>query len=181
MSKCRGPAITTRMGRLFYPLDPRPDEVHIHDIAYSLSMKCRFGGFCEWYYSVATHAVVVAEQMAANDSPFAFCGLMHDAAEAYLPDVPRPLKKQLPGFEEMERRVLGAIATRFNLPQTFAELPAVIEVDDRVLVGEARRMMSGDVREFPNVPPAQFDCLVLTPEQSRVRFLNMFHMLYPNG
>src|SRR4051794_15527189 len=91
----RGGWITTFSRRQFWPLDPHSDEIHIEDIAHSLSQQCRFGGHSRSFYSVAQHSCLVSALCKAND---ALWGLLHDASEAYLGDIPRPLKS-LPEFE----------------------------------------------------------------------------------
>lgn len=78
--------IQTYTGRKFWPLDPRPEDVCIEDIAHALSLKCRFGGHCKRFYSVAQHGALVCNTLNVNGgrrSPVLLMqGLMHDAAEA---------------------------------------------------------------------------------------------------
>ena len=77
-----GHAILTRMGIEFYPLDPRPDEILIHDIAHSLSLQCRWAGHCSEFYSVAEHSIRVSDYLLETCGPsLALVGLMHDASE----------------------------------------------------------------------------------------------------
>lgn len=87
----RGDWIQTYSGRMFWPLHPRVEDFCIEDIAVPLSRKCRFGGHCKNFYSVADHSVWVMDQL-ADHPPLKLCGLLHDAAEAYLVDLPRPVK-----------------------------------------------------------------------------------------
>ena len=81
--------IHTFTGRHFYPLNPNADDVDIEDIAHALANTCRFNGHVSTFYSVAQHCVL-ASQYCESDPLWA---LMHDAAEAYLPDVAAPVKK----------------------------------------------------------------------------------------
>lgn len=122
-------------GKKFYPLAPKPEDVDINDIIHALSLKCRFTGHCNEFYSVAQHSILVADHL---PNELKLLGLMHDAAEAYLPDVARPYKAAI-GFEEIERPVWEAIATRYGLPKTLP--PLVTEADDRALMTEARDLM----------------------------------------
>ena len=89
-----GPYIQTVSGRRVNPLDPSPDDIDVHDIAVALSNQCRFGGHTRRYYSVAQHACIVSDQMLERgaDAQDALWGLLHDASEAYLVDLPHPLK-----------------------------------------------------------------------------------------
>ena len=79
-------------GLPFWPLDPRPEEVRIEAIAHQLGNLCRFNGACKVFYSVAQHSVLVSYLVSKR---YALAGLLHDAAEAYLGDVIRPLKRFL--------------------------------------------------------------------------------------
>ena len=89
-----GPYIQTVSGRRVNPLDPSPADIDVHDIAVALSNQCRFGGHTRRYYSVAQHACIVSDQMLERGSSAhdALWGLLHDASEAYLVDLPHPLK-----------------------------------------------------------------------------------------
>jgi hypothetical protein len=130
--------ICTASGREFWPLDPRPEEVDIEDIAHALSRACRFAGHCSRLYTVGEHSILVASWVPPED---ALWGLLHDAAEAYLPDMPRPLKR-LPEFawyRAAERRVMDAVCDRFGLPR--AEPQSVKAADLRALATEARDLM----------------------------------------
>jgi 5'-deoxynucleotidase YfbR-like HD superfamily hydrolase len=127
----------TFTGRQFWPMDPRPEDVAIEDIAHHLSLLCRFGGACRCFYSVAQHSVLVSH---ACDPADALWGLLHDASEAYLVDVPRPIKKHLTGYREIEASVQRVICERFGLP---LEEPRSVALADSVLLfTEARDLMS---------------------------------------
>ena len=104
--------IQTYTGRRFHPLAPRADELDLVDIAHALSLNCRFNGHCRCFYSVAEHCVRVADILPPE---LALWGLLHDAAEAYLADVPRPAKQQMPQFVAAEDRLLRVIVEHFGL------------------------------------------------------------------
>ena len=104
--------IRTHTGRMFWPMDARPEEVSIEDIAHALSNCCRWAGHCESFYSVAQHSVFVSSLLPAVCS---LEGLLHDATEAYLVDVPRPVKVLLGGYVEAESRLMSVIADAFGL------------------------------------------------------------------
>jgi len=129
--------IQTFSGRRFYPLDPQPDQIDIIDIAHALSHLCRYVGHCKHHYSVAQHSLLVSQHVPAEH---ALWGLMHDAAEAYLGDVPRPIKALLPAYKDAERRVPAAICARFGLPPD--EPPEVKRVDTAILADERRALLS---------------------------------------
>ena len=91
--------LSTYTGKKFYPYDPRPEQICIEDIAHGLSMLCRFAGQCRFFFSVAEHSIAVAHLLPANLKLF---GLLHDASEAYLADLPRPVKAGLPEYRAIE-------------------------------------------------------------------------------
>jgi 5'-deoxynucleotidase YfbR-like HD superfamily hydrolase len=103
----------TNGGRKFYVLDPRVEDVDISDIAHALSWKYRFGGHLDRPFSVAQHSLAVARIVKPE---YAFEALLHDASEAYLPDVLSPIKKAILNFKEIEDRVESSIHQRFRLP-----------------------------------------------------------------
>ena len=84
--------IQTYNGKLFSLIDPQPEDVHIADIIESLSKQCRFVGHCKYFYSVAQHSVIVSNIVNEEER---LAALMHDAVEAYIGDISKPLKLTL--------------------------------------------------------------------------------------
>jgi hypothetical protein len=138
----------TYTGRMFWPLDPRADEVCIEDIAHALSLLCRFGGHCREFYGVAEHCVRVSE---ACDPADALWGLLHDASEAYLVDVPRPIKGWLGNYRAIEAGVQRAVCVRFGL--TIEEPESVEWADSVLLHTEARDLMSRPPNSWKHMAP----------------------------
>lgn len=165
----------TYTGRQFWPMDPRASEVHLDDIAHALAHTCRFGGHCERFYSVAEHSVLVSLVVPPE---LALLGLLHDATEAYVLDVPRPIKPYLQGYKEIEFGVWRAIAAKFGLP---VEMPqAIKDADNAVLLAEAEQIMK--VHPAPwSVPgePAPVQVVGWHPERAarffRLRFAQLAH------
>ncbi|HQY88573.1 MAG TPA: hypothetical protein PK402_07935 [Tepidisphaeraceae bacterium] len=141
--------VTTFSGRCLDLIAPDPADIDIRDIAHSLAMQCRFNGHTNRFYSVAQHTVHVSNLLDGDD---ALWGLLHDAAEAYVSDIPRPLKAQLPEFEVAEDRMLKAIIARFGL-SAWPMTPRVKWADDTLLVTECRDLMVGlyDRIQIPGV------------------------------
>ena len=163
----------TYTGRQFWPLDPSADEVHIEDIAHALANACRFGGHCERFYSVAEHSVLVSYVVPPE---LALAALLHDAAEAYVVDIPRPLKPYLGGYKEIEARVWMAIAERFGVP---ADMPqAIKDADNAVLLAEAEQIMKPHPAPW-SVPGAAAPVTVhgFTPSVAKAVFLERFEFL----
>lgn len=176
----RGNWIQTYTGRQFWPLDPRSEDVEIDDIAHALAMLCRFNGHTLEFYSVAQHSVIVSQTVAADH---ALWGLLHDAAEAYIGDMVRPLKHdpQWVGDDFMlaEQGIQMAIARKFGMrPWMPTE---IADADARVLAAEARDMVAEPPAdwELPDHLPAIQDLIQpMTPRQSEVAFLDRFDELY---
>jgi hypothetical protein len=113
----RGHWIQTYTGRRFYLTDPRPEDLDIIDIAAALSKCCRFTGHGLVPLSVAEHSVLVKRDLydgGVRDVRVLRRGLLHDAAEAYLGDMSRPLKSCLPEYRIIEDRVMRVVAQRFD-------------------------------------------------------------------
>lgn len=103
---------TTFTGERFYPFDPKPEQVFIEDIARGLANTCRWGGQIHTFYSVAQHSVEVSKRCTYRAKPW---GLLHDAAEAYINDLPSPVKAGLPEYKKMENKILDVIVERFGI------------------------------------------------------------------
>jgi len=143
----RGDWMQTHSGLRFYPLDPRPEDIRIEDIAHALSHICRFNGHCARFYSVAEHSIMVAREVyrALACHPrrdlLALTALLHDASEAYLCDVPRPLKRlnEMTAYRDAERQTEIVLAEKFGL---IFPLPALIKhADERALMTERRDLV----------------------------------------
>jgi hypothetical protein len=143
--------IQTFTGRVFIPLDPLPAAVDMLDIAHALSNQCRFSGHCLRFYSVAEHSVYVSRVVPPR---LARLGLMHDAAEAYLVDVPRPIKPHLEGYKEIESAVEDAIFARFGLEYPGGNLWDILKAADAaVLAAERDQIMGPPPMPWAPLPP----------------------------
>ena len=170
--------VQTFTGRLFWPLDPRPADVRIEDIAHALGFKCRFNGHCRRFYSVAQHSVLVSEvlQREGRSNSIQLQGLLHDAAEAYLPDMAAPIKPLLEGFADIETEVELAIAETFGVPWPWNT--EVKRIDAAILGDEAAQLMHGDLLAWNLPEPALgIDISPWEPGESERRFLERFERL----
>jgi len=171
----------TAGGRQFWPLDPRASEVDIDDIATALSHQGRYNGHTRHFYSVAQHSAEMARWfMAKRDAPMAREALLHDAAEAYVGDVIRPLKPFLPGFAGIEHGVEKAVRQRFGLAETLPE--AVKQADTRILTDEFIALFPADaLARFGLSARARLGIEIrpLFPTFARDRFMATFRELFP--
>lgn len=176
----KGGWIQTFTGRQFWPLDPRPEDVDIKDIAHALSMTCRYGGHCKVFYSVAEHSLHVSDAVeeAGGDTAEQFLALLHDAAEAYLCDVPSPVKPNLPGFYAIESKVEAAIAESLGLP-SLDKTPLIDEMDTRILVDECEVVMGVNSLDWARQhgPKVGLRICAWTPRDAEDLFMSRFWSL----
>ena len=164
-------------GTSFWPLDPRQDEIDIRDVAHSLSMICRYGGHCLRFESVAEHSVYVSHAVSPENELW---GLLHDLSEAYLGDIPRPLKPYVQGYDEWERHLMSLTCLKFGLSWPMPD--EVKEADQRILSNEREQNMApmavGELEwgnTLPAIPGLVIECWA--PERAEQRFLQRFHEL----
>jgi len=139
--------ISTWSGKQIHPLDPKPEEVCLEDIAHGLSRKCRYNGQSH-FYTVAEHCVHLADWCLWGVSNpeerkfIALHALLHDAAEAYLPDVTSPIKVLFPDFEKHEDKLLAVIFEALGLPPICPAGAKVIkDIDKRIILNERDRVL----------------------------------------
>lgn len=141
-------------------LNPQDAKIEIKDIAWSLSMQCRFGGCCRHFYSVAEHSLLVSELVPPE---LALLGLMHDAHEAYIQDINTGFKKSLgPIFRHFDEGWWVAVKQRFDLP--FDQGGVVHHADMVALATERRDLGLLDDVEWPTLKgiepsPKKVQCL----------------------
>ena len=178
-SERQGDWIQTFLGHRFWPLDPRPDEIYLEDIAHALSLQCRFAGHVRAFYSVGQHSIHVSYEVAKVKPVLAFAGLFHDAAEAYLQDVIRPLKR-LPLFEayrQAEERLLVVIGERFDV--SGLDAPEIKEADARMLITEKRDLCTPcgvpwGPGQGMSTEPYDWTIIPWSARTTEVRFLERF-------
>lgn len=173
----KNPFIRTFSGVEFHFLDPDPDEILLVDIAHALSNNCRFTGHVSRHYSVGEHSIIASEVI--EDQSLALEALLHDASEAYMVDMPKPMKQAfenilgITAFQDMEDNITNAIREKFGLP--LGEMhPLVKEVDNRLCRTEIENLMPpamiwllGDYEAYPASVLKG-----LTPEEAKVCFID---------
>lgn len=131
-----GSWIETFSGAHVTPLNPKPDMIFMVDIVHALSNICRFTGHSKVFYSVAQHSILVSRLVSKT---FIKEALLHDAAEAYLCDIARPVKRQIPAYGSIENHLKQIIFHKFNVTpyEHRSSSPEVSEADNTALIYEA--------------------------------------------
>jgi hypothetical protein len=188
----RGPWIMTFTGHHFHFVDPSLDEIDIMDIAVATSREGRFAGHCWNFYPVAQHSVYVSERMELlarctkeysqyELSRIALMGLLHDASEAYLKDMPSPVKAYLPDYKKMEDKVQRIIMAKFGIldlwdNESISNL--MHKVDKAVMSSEVRDLIKH--KKVWQMQEKAYDDLHIVsvgPDTACVQFLYRFHTL----
>ncbi len=168
--------IQTFTGRAFDFADPQPDLVAIEDIAHALANLCRFSGHVRSFYSVAQHSVYVSERCDPAD---AMWGLLHDATEAYVADLARPIKRlpDLEAYRTLEQRVMHAVAAHIGLEPEMPE--SVREADDRMLATETAQLMGEPPRPWQDPAEVYPDLRIapFLPAEAEQLFSSRFRAL----
>ena len=191
--------IMTFSGKPICPLDPDEGDIQIEDIAHSLAMICRWAGHCHTYYSVAEHSIRVAKVcgdvgrakgMSEREVlELEMLGLMHDATEAYVGDIPRPIKSEfmvntprgVETFREMEAHLYAVIESALGLPEMTPEYQEIVHVADNVVLStEARDIANPDSlkHEEDAQEPLTDEIRPLKWEKARLLFLLRYASLY---
>lgn len=162
--------IMTYTGVYFDAFNPDPEKIRIEDIAHALSQQPRYAGHLPIFYSVAQHSIYVARLL----PPWLkAAGLLHDAAEAYLCDVPAPFKKYIPGYKKAEKDLLTAILQKFGLGDKYvAGLNLIKEADTEALKLEWDVIMKGR----PNRDRGRFVFGWPEMEQVETTFIQLFKL-----
>jgi uncharacterized protein len=163
-------------GEKFWPLDPKPEEVNINDIAHSLALQCRFNGHCNSFFSIAQHSVFVSKIVSPDQ---ALAGLLHDASEAYTGDIVSPLKKFLPPeFKEIEKEIEKVIFERFGIKNV--DHIEIKKADKIALFTEMRDLMKKPHSKWDDVDsfkPYPEKIIPLSPEEAEKEFLERYKEL----
>lgn len=185
--------IQTFTGEPMNPLMPDRDKFNIEDIAHALSNMCRFTGHTKHFYSVAQHCVLasifaedVDPELARSAFPNCHTGrdlakmmLMHDASEAYLIDLPRPLK-DVPeigtAYKMAEHKLMVLLADVYRFKWPMCEVGKII--DNRLLFTEKRDLLAPSVWSMPESEPFEDEIEPWTSFTAKRHFLNRFHQLF---
>lgn len=174
----KGEFMQTFSGEPFYPLSATEDDIQIVDIAHALGMVCRYAGHVRKFYSVAEHCVLLSHTV---DPEHALWALLHDAAEAYVGDMVRPLKHHMPAYQAAEDRLIEVISTKFGLP---GEMPRQVhEHDTRIVLDEKEQLMAPSREPWgllEGFTPLGVTIAAWDPHKAGEEYLARFHSLTEN-
>ncbi len=191
----KGDFCQTYSGEWVYPLDPRADEIHYDDGCVGLARECRYGNQSLDFYSVAEHSVIVSlfvERFARERgwseydvTHAAQEGLLHDLPEAWLGDIPRPMKRQreFRGYARLEEKWWRCTVERFGLRLTEASSALVKEVDNRILRDEIAVLLVNPERTRTwrlETEPLGAEIACLPWERAADVFSSRFRELFPD-
>jgi hypothetical protein len=171
--------IETYSGGTFDYDVPTPEQLKIEDIAAALSKMCRFNGHCSMFYSVAEHSVLVS--LLLDGTGLELDGLLHDASEAFIADIPSPAKELLPDYEDLENKIMTQVRAKWGIsyPNVFVK-----EADLTMLSTEAFYLLKSKGNNWTlwdhiERPPVQEDCypLCMSPAVAERVFLARFKQL----
>ena len=169
-----GPSIMLHSGAWFDFAAPHTSDFTAEDIAHGLAHICRYSGQCSRFYSVAEHSLLVSDVAEG----FEFEALLHDAAEAFVGDITRPLKQMLPDFKRIEAAVQDAVLERFGVASPLP--PQIKEADLRVLAAEQRQIMPPGTDGWLaglTIQPAPIVVRHLQPDIAKRMWLERFETL----
>jgi len=175
----RGPWIQTFTGRRFHPLSPQTTDIVIEDIAHALSMICRYAGHTRKFYSVAEHSVIVSLHVPPE---YAREALLHDASEAYIGDVSRPIKHSpiMCEYRRVEAELTCAIYERFGIKST-VESQQAIDVVDQALPHDEIKALMADPAMFRVRKGLDTSIGALPPRHALHVFAQRFRELFPEA
>jgi 5'-deoxynucleotidase YfbR-like HD superfamily hydrolase len=173
--------IQTYTGLKFHVDNPTVDEISIRDIAHQLSFSCRYTGATSIFYSVGEHSLLVDSilvNLGIIDPKVRLEGLLHDAAEAYLPDVPSPIKHLLlPDFVKLEKKYLKVIGKKFKVQ--LEPKPAIVDKADKIALAMEYRDLRTKIYDW-GLTEKPLDFYKIVPKSfitNEIRFMKLFKEL----
>jgi uncharacterized protein len=155
-------------------LNPKPDQIDVHDIAYNLAGIQRFSGGCKPRYTVGQHSIACAKVVLSTDNKLLLSLLLHDAEEYVFGDLATPIKQYVPDFSKLAIRLRYAILEKYGVLETYKRnIDLIKEVDFKMYRTECQKLRNHPKEDI-------YENLVLTyqhPKVTEQKFLELFHAL----
>ena len=166
--------------KIFDPWHMTTNDVDIRDIAHALSLLCRGCGHVKFFYSVGLHCLNCANEAISRqyEPKIQLACLLHDASEAYISDIIRPVKSKLLEYQQLENKIINTIYEHFNLQLNTEDLKKVKAIDDDMLKNEMPIIFSTCLLD--NIPKLASNPIIEELPFKKVEqdYLNMFDKLY---
>jgi hypothetical protein len=178
-------SITTVSGGIVDFADTsRSSKIDLHDVAHGLAMTCRFAGQCPVWYSVAEHCILGARLLCGKGQPIQALGfLLHDAHEAFMCDIPKPLKRMLPEYDIISSELQALIMeTLWPDDVIYPNATVIHDTDSIMLASEYRQLFGEDAPAFAFCdnaprPDPSIKLLTLYPSAASAEYERMYHQL----
>ena len=151
--------MNTFSGKKFDPMHMNSEDVSLEDLAHALSLLCRGGGHLKYFYSIGQHSINCMKEARARgwSKRVQLACLLHDASEAYIADIIRPVKAHLPEYYKIESKIMTCIFDKFGLDDLSEEENSRWkQLDDEILDHELRELMIGEkdrpIKPLASVP-----------------------------
>jgi hypothetical protein len=177
-SEKAGVGIEMMDGVRFVLLDPKPEVIKPEILAHALANLCRWTGHPNRFFSVAQHCIIVSKIVPPE---LVLQGLLHDASEAFIGDINRPLKLIFEHFapgvlHDIEENIHKAIAKRFK--SGFPHDPAIKAADNVSLATERRDLLADSGREWIGLPePLEKVIQPMGPRAAKSAWMRRFEEL----
>ena len=172
--------ITSTTGKHFDPINPDKNLIDIVDIAHSLSLICRANGHFKSFYSVASHSIAcsIEAEKRGFDKKIQLACLLHDASEAYLSDVTRPIKAMLTKYLEVEDKLQNTIWEKYLgfIPDE-EDRRKIFGVDDDMLSLEFLNLMPEKLGDRYKNIISEVNFEFVPMEVTEKRFIDRFYEL----
>lgn len=171
--------IQTYVGEMFDIFNPIREQIHLKDISHALSMLCRYGGHSRTFYSVAEHSFLMAQHFEERrEYDLARAALLHDASEAYMGDLVRPIKLRMPEYRKAEDVLLFHILSKFGIPP---EIPFAVKEADLRICNDERAALMHERPWSPSIddlPALGVDVNGWFPIEAEQNYLDLFWRLF---
>ncbi len=175
--------IKTYSGLHMQPTAPKAESIRIEDIAHALSLICRGNGHVKTFFSVGQHCIRCACEAEARgySNRLVLACLLHDAGEAYMSDITRPLKQYLPQYRAYEKQLLEVVYEKYlQTPLTMEEERIVKEIDDDLLYYDMLYLLEEKIKETPPQLKTGFDYEFVPFELVEKEYLELFSKFSKN-